>query len=157
MNWFLIVLSAIGAIVFVIAIRRSVEVLADTKRKHDEWKKRKQEVADMKESGEMHDWMNVPDGMGGEMHVCRKTGYCPTHDGFLSKEQLKLYEAKEMLKQQREEAQQAMLETLSSETGMSKETIEMIVERMKEAPERARAEYAKSIVSMISNVIDEEK
>jgi hypothetical protein len=47
-----------------------------------EYKKRFREVIEMKERGEVHEWINMAINLKRNAHVCKKTGYCPDLNGF---------------------------------------------------------------------------
>ena len=58
-----------------------------------EFKRRMKEKDEMIANGDFHEWVEVlKGGPGGEMvRVCKKTGWCPSVDGFVSKEYINRY------------------------------------------------------------------
>lgn len=56
------------------------------------FKEKQQQVIDMKDRGELHEWIKMPIGMH-EYHVCKKTGYCAEINGFINMIKVKEFEA----------------------------------------------------------------
>lgn len=52
------------------------------------FKAKELQVAMMKAKGDFHQWQNLPDGAGGTIMVCIKTGWAPSLKGFIPMENI---------------------------------------------------------------------
>lgn len=53
------------------------------------FRKKDNEMKAMRERGEFNEWRDLPDGAGGTLTVCIKTGWCPSLKGFIPMERIK--------------------------------------------------------------------
>lgn len=68
-------------------VQSLIRLIKDLKKSHINNKlfhQKKQEVQNMKDKGEVHEWINLPT-IRGQKLVCKKTGWCPELEGFISK------------------------------------------------------------------------
>lgn len=69
-----------------------VEYYKLNKKNHNQLLAQKKMKEDMGKNGDMHEWINMTKYYKGEVHdllVCKKTGWCPKLNGFISLEQVK--------------------------------------------------------------------
>ena len=92
------------------------------------FKAKEAEVAEMKARGDFHEWKDLPDGAGGTIMVCVKTGYCPSLKGYIpmaninrALEELKTAEEYKVFRNQ-------SVATLAANHNMTVEAMEKIVE-----------------------------
>jgi len=73
--------------------KRDFNKVRDVLARSKAFRKKQKEVEDMKARGEVHEWVTISiPGLGGNMMVCRKTGYVPSKKGFLPIEVIQRHE-----------------------------------------------------------------
>ena len=92
------------------------------------YKAKEAKVALMKANGDFHEWCEIPDGAGGNVLVCAKTGWCPKLQGFIPMEKIN-----EMLEDIRVATEYKLfrnqsVQMLAEKYTMTKEQMEKIVE-----------------------------
>ena len=98
--------------------------------KNDKLFKAKQaEVAQMKASGGYHEWVKIVDAEG-ELLVCKKTGWCPSLEGFVSVEKVKTYLDKVQAEIEHREYRDARVLALSVKMNLSLADTEKFVEEV---------------------------
>jgi predicted XRE-type DNA-binding protein len=97
--------------------------------------KKMQEVKDMKAKGEHHEWVEININ-GTVVHVCKKTGFVPKHDGFIDVNKLKAYLAD---KEEREEElrisneyMRGVAEEIATRNGITADQVSEIVKEYQE-------------------------
>ena len=84
-------------------------------------------VEKMKADGELHDWINIPTHEG-EVHVCKKTGWCPKMNGFIPLDIIKRYEVQRQSEIDYKAYRDAKVEELAIKQGLTIEEMEVLVE-----------------------------
>lgn len=122
LGFFLVFFSILSLLQFRKVIKQVKEIM-----KHKKLIKEKQaSVEKMKADGEFHDWINIPTPAG-EIHVCRKTGYCPKVNGFFPLEAIKQYEKQKQDEIDYKEYRDKKVEELAIEQGLTVEEMEVLV------------------------------
>ena len=94
-----------------------------------EYKIRKEEVRQMKEKGEFHEWVTVLTPSG-EMMVCKKTGWCPDFEGFVPINMITAYLEKIKMEKEYKEFRNARVLELANELKLGIIEMEEIVEKV---------------------------
>jgi len=94
------------------------------------FKKKQEEVDKMKAEGGMHEWVSIKVNQGVELMVCRKTGWCPTLNGFIPLKNIE--SALEMVKSEQEYKifRDTRVLSIATKYNLSLETTEEIVEKI---------------------------
>ena len=122
----------IVSVTFIHFLKRSIMIMRHDKKIRNEVKKRKKMIADMKERGELHEWITIQQkDLKGEVHnlnVCKKTGWCPQFQQFFQMPYVEAEMARQEYKKQYEEYRDAHVEILATKFRHSREEMEEIVE-----------------------------
>jgi len=110
-------------------IKDSIKNIMLTKENNKEFKSRIEAVKEMKAAGDFHDWISISLGMK-EVMVCRKTGYCPKEDSFISLVYIKQYEEAQKREEEYIEFKKERMTQISNKYGISLEETERLVEQI---------------------------
>lgn len=94
-------------------------------------------VEEMKAGGDNHEWISIP-VMGQLRHVCKKTLYCPTINGFVSQEYLDKYIKAKEDGEKRKEFMEERIREICEKYGISYDILQQISEEVNTLP----VEYA---------------
>jgi len=86
-----------------ILLKRMVNNWLFVRKNNKSYNEKVKKVEEMKASGEVHDWIEMPISPVEKAHVCRKTGWCPRLDGFVVLRDVKYFEEAEKTKKEFEE------------------------------------------------------
>ena len=104
-----------------------IRIIKSIHANNKEFKRRMKNKNDMQAKGDGHEWINIPYGTE-EVMVCKKTGWSPTLNAFLSMEYVNMW----LKRQEREKEYQAYREEkmilLAEKHGINKEKMEEIAE-----------------------------
>ena len=97
-------------------------------RKHNKFVKNGRKLVEkMRLAGEHHDWINIPTSKG-NFRVCRKTGYCPSEDGFVPLKVIVMWENNKKNEEDYKKHRDLKIEELAIEQGITVEEMESLVE-----------------------------
>ena len=91
--------------------------------------KKTAEMEEMKVRGELHEWVKVQTA-GGQMLVCKKTGWCPDLQGFVSLELVEEYFTKIKAQEEYKEYRDLRVAELAKELDFDIQKMEDVVERI---------------------------
>ena len=77
--------------VFLKKLLVSISVYRLIRKNDQQFYNMQKEMEKMKENGEIHEWVSINTGMG-DIIVCKKTGWCPSINGFIPKEHIESYQ-----------------------------------------------------------------
>jgi len=109
----LFVLFLIGFIFFSKTLINNFKRLLEQLQNSKEYNKKMKEVDEMKANGDLHEWISLPVRLNGqEAYVCRKTGFCPTIEGFVPMSYIQLWESRQKQLEEWEIFRQRKMEDL---------------------------------------------
>ena len=89
----------------------------------------KKKVAEMKAAGEYHEWIDVFLG-DEERNVCKKTGYCPSLDGFIPMQYIEMHLQKLKLEEEYQEFRLGKINEIAEEMNLTNEEVEKFADRI---------------------------
>ena len=149
--WFLLgSFSLIAILLFAIIVLKIYSILNIK----NNINKKLQEVKDMKDKGEHHEWVEV-NLNGTPVHVCKKTGYVPKHDGFIDTNKLKAYLADKEKLQEELNASNAYMKEVAEEIG-SRYSLnsEQVSEIVKEYGEKQSTYFSQKIKDKMEGLLN---
>lgn len=95
------------------------------------FKKKQEEVAQMREKGETHEWVNIPGVAGyGNLLVCKKTGWSPALQGFVPMDIVRKFVKKIELELEYKEFRDRRIEDLARSWNIPFPDMESLVEKI---------------------------
>lgn len=104
---------------------KAKKIMSDNK----EFARRTKEIKKMKEDGDFHEWVEIPNSTGTTL-VCKKTGWTPSLKGFLSVKEVERYLNKVKLEKEYKEYRDVRVSELAEELGFDLPKMESIVEKI---------------------------
>ena len=149
--WFLL---ASFSLMFMLLLSIIVMKIYNALNLNNNFKKKMQEVKDMKARGEHHEWAEI--NMNGTVvHVCKKTGFVPKHDGFIDVNKLKAYladkEERENEIQISKEYMRGIAEEIGNRNGI---TADQVVEIVKEYQEKQTHYFSQKMQDKIEQILN---
>ena len=92
-------------------------------------KEGEERVRKLKESGDHHDWMQVTIG-DKAVHVCKKTGYCPDPEGYISMVEIERHLEKLKLQEQYKQFTMEKIAEIATDMQISTSQVEEIATRI---------------------------
>ena len=85
------------------------------------------EVTKMKAAGDFHEWQEIPT-MQGSMMVCKKTGWCPSLNGFIERSRIESYLNDLKREEEYKDYRANRVQQLCQALNMSTQQVEKVVE-----------------------------
>jgi len=120
------------------------------------YKQKMVEVEEMKKRGEYHDWVKLPVGAT-EAHVCSKTGYCPTIDGFFPQEYLDYHLKRKTMNDEFDNFREAEMTKLVSKYSLGREVLEEIAEDIYSIKKNFTLSQLENLTKELRTSIDEKE
>jgi hypothetical protein len=136
---FYIILSPIALIIILMAIvvmKRSFSRYSramNHKKLHKEMTKG---VEDMKKNGGFHEWIQMPISATEKAYVCKKTGFCPTHDAFVSPENVKNFLREQANTERYDKFKSQKLTIIAAAFGLKLDEIDTITKEIIAIPQQ---------------------
>jgi len=86
----LIIMASISVVLVIFSTIRTLMNILAIKKNNKMVNSKMKQVEEMKANGEFHEWINMTIGLK-NVHVCKKTGFCPSMNGFVPMDQVKLH------------------------------------------------------------------
>lgn len=90
---------------------------------HFIYKEKIKEVEKMKAGGDYHDWVSIAVSPTKQANVCKKTGYCPTLEGFIDLKSLELILKMREQEKEYQEYRKKRITDIGNEIGLGYEAM----------------------------------
>ncbi len=124
------------------------------------YKNKAKAVEEMKSRGEHHEWLFIPQKDGTSVHVCRKTGFVPSIDGFVPldilEKSIKLFEQQKDVQKRCDEFLENRKKELRERFGISVNNFNLLFEDILKIEHDFTALETERLQNEIKNKVEKE-
>lgn len=148
------VLTIIGCIAIsrmcIRAIVKHMDKIQAIRKNNAEFKAKMKIKEDLKANGDHHEWVSIPYGQT-EVLVCKKTGWCPTINGFIYMTYINEWLKRKKMDEEYQKFRKNRVELLAEDYEMPYEHMEQLIEKIFAIKQDFHVEKMKKSVEEMQN------